>query len=152
MTVVDEQLLPVDLEHVRAVALAVIEAEGFPAETEVCVTLVADEEMARHHHEAMGVAGPTDVLAFPLEALEPGHVPILDPNGPPLHLGDILIAPEYVGRQAREYRATFEAEISLLVAHGILHLMGYDHIIDQAAELMEARERAILAGLGLERR
>ncbi len=152
MTVVDEQSLEVDLDHLRSLTTAVIEAEGYPLETEVSVTLISDEEMTGHHREAMGLDGPTDVLSFPLEMLVPGRPPVVDPAGPPIHLGDVLIAPALVQRQATEYGVSFRSEISLMCVHGILHLMGYDHMDDADAEIMEERERRILGEFGLERR
>lgn len=152
MTVVDEQPLPVDHEHLRSVVAAVLELEGFPPETEVSISLVTDEMIARHHVEAMGIAGPTDVLSFPLEMLIPGKAPAVGSDSPPVHLGDVVIAPTYVQNQATEMEVAFEEEISLLVTHGVLHLMGYDHEDDADAEVMEERERLVLAEFGMKRR
>ncbi len=152
MTIIDEQPLTVDVDHLRLLAASVIEAESYPPETEVAITLISDEEMTGHHRQALGLDGPTDVLSFPLEELLPGRPPVVAPDGPPLHLGDVLIAPAMVQRQATEYGVSFLSELSLMCVHGILHLMGYDHIDDDDAELMEAREREILGEFGLERR
>lgn len=152
MRIIDEQTLPVDIDHLLEVLTTVIEAEGYPEDTDVCVTLITDEEMERHHLEAMGLAGPTDVLSFPIEMLLPGDPPPAYEGGPPLLLGDVLIAPSYIQAQATEYATTFVAELSLMVVHGVLHLMGYDHQADEDAEVMEGRERAILAEFGLPRR
>jgi probable rRNA maturation factor len=152
MRIIDEQPLPVDVDHLLEVLTTVIEAEGYPENTDVCVTLITDEEMERHHLEAMGLGGPTDVLAFPIEMLLPGQPPSAEPGGPPLLLGDVLIAPAFIQAQAAEYSTSFVAELSLMVVHGVLHLMGYDHQTDEDAEVMEGRERAILAEFGLSRR
>lgn len=152
MRVIDQQSLSVDHDHLLSLVNAVVEAEGYPPDTEVTVTLIDDEEMAAKHLDAIGLEGPTDVLSFPLEMLVPGRAPVRPPNGPPLDLGDILIAPAYVQRQAEEYDVSFTAEISLLTIHGMLHLMGYDHSDDDDAEQMEERERVILGEFGFERR
>lgn len=152
MRIIDEQPLPVDVDHLMEVLTTVIDAEGYPEGTDVCVTLLTDDEMARHHFEAMGLAGPTDVLSFPIEMLLPGKPPSIEDGGPPLLLGDVLIAPAYVQAQATEYATTFVAELSLMTVHGVLHLMGYDHQADDDAEMMEGRERVILAEFGLPRR
>ena len=93
------------------------------------------------------------MLAFPLESMSPGAPP--PPHGrhgPPVHLGDVVIAPAYVGRQAAELAGSVADELALMVVHGVLHLMGYDHVEDDEAEEMEARERAILAAAGVVRR
>jgi probable rRNA maturation factor len=142
----------VDPEHLRRLAEAVLSAEGFPTLTELSITLVEDDEMASWNSRALGNSGPTDVLSFPVEAFRPGDVPSFLPDGPPLLIGDIVIAPDYVRRQAARNGVEMDDEISLMVAHGILHLLGYDHQDDADAELMETRERDILASQGRSRR
>lgn len=142
----------VDPEHLRQLAEAVLVAEGFPPEAEVSITLVEDDEMAAWNSRALGQPGPTDVLSFPVEKLLPGKVPDSVADGPPILIGDVVIAPDYVRRQADQYGVVADDEIALMVAHGILHLLGYDHKQDVDAELMETRERDILAGQGRSRR
>ena len=82
----------------------------------------------------------------------PGSVPSFVSEGPPLLVGDVVIAPDYIRRQAGELGMTVDDEMALMVAHGILHLLGYDHQDDADAELMEDRERVILASQGRSRR
>lgn len=130
----------------------VVAEEGYPESSEVTLLLVSDEEMGSYNERFLKRTGATDVLAFPVEDLKPGVVPERDANGPPLLLGDIIVAPEYISAQAEEYGASFDDEISLMVIHGLLHLLGYDHQTDDEAELMEQREREILAKIGKERR
>ena len=142
----------VDPDHLRSLAEAVLSAEGFPAEAEVSITLVDDDEMASWNSRALGKSGPTDVLSFPVDTFRPGRVPVSVPGGPPLLVGDVVIAPDYVRRQADQYGIGADDEIALMVAHGILHLLGYDHQDDADAELMEYREREILASQGRSRR
>ena len=67
-------------------------------------------------------------------------------------LGDVIVAPTYVRRQASDHGVSFEDEMALMVTHGILHLLGYDHVEDEAAEQMESRERELLAKVGRTRR
>ena len=142
----------VDPEHLRKLAEAVLSAEGFPPEAELSITLVDDDEMASWNSRALGKTGPTDVLSFPVEIFNPGDAPNFVPDGPPLLIGDVVIAPDYVRRQADQYGMGVDDEIALMVAHGILHLLGYDHQDDADAELMENRERDILASQGRSRR
>jgi probable rRNA maturation factor len=87
-----------------------------------------------------------------VESLIPGLVPDLDDHGPPLMAGDVVIAPGYVSRQAERLAVSVEDEMALMVAHGVLHLLGYDHENEHDAELMERRERELLAKTGRERR
>jgi probable rRNA maturation factor len=142
----------VDPEHLRSLAEAVLSAEGFPPEAEVAITLVDDDEMASWNSRALGKSGPTDVLSFPVETFRPGSVPPTVPEGPPLLVGDVVIAPDYIRRQADQLGMKVDDEMALMVAHGILHLLGYDHQDDADAELMEKRERVILASQGRGRR
>jgi probable rRNA maturation factor len=107
--------------------------------------------MASYNERFLERAGPTDVLAFPVEELMPGVVPDHDNNGPPLVIGDVIVAPAYVGRQAAEHGNGLADEMALMVAHGILHLLGYDHVEDDDAELMERREAELLALVGVQR-
>jgi len=148
----DEQGESVDLDQLRRLAELVLSEEGYPSETELTVLLVSDEEMAAYNERFLERSGPTDVLAFPVEELMPGVVPDQDSNGPPLIVGDVIVAPAYVGRQAEQNEADFGDEMALMVAHGILHLLGYDHIEDDDAELMERRESELLSLVGVMRR
>jgi len=148
----DEQGVPVDLDRLRRLAELVLAEEGYPTETELTVLLVSEDEMAAYNERFLERSGPTDVLAFPVEELMPGVVPDQDSNGPPLIIGDVIVAPGYVGRQAEENDVEFDDEMALMVAHGILHLLGYDHIDDADAEMMERREVELLSLVGVTRR
>lgn len=148
----DEQTEQVGLSDLHSLAELVLLQEGYPQDAEVTLLLVSESEMASYNARFLDRDQPTDVLAFPVEELLPGVVPDVDPQGPPLMLGDVVVAPAYVRRQAEEHGVGFEDEMALMVTHGILHLLGYDHIEDADAERMEARERELLAMAGRTRR
>jgi probable rRNA maturation factor len=148
----DEQGEELDLAGMRNLAEVVISTEGYPKETEVTLLFVDEDEMSSYNERFLNRTGPTDVLAFPVEDLLPGVAPDPDPSGPPLMIGDVIIAPAYVKRQAIELEISFEDEMALMVTHGILHLMGYDHQEDGDASTMESRETEILALVGKKRR
>lgn len=148
----DEQTQEVGLSDLHSLAQLVLSEEGFSDDVEVTLIFVSESEMAAYNERFLDREGPTDVLAFPVEDLMPGVVPDIDPQGPPLMLGDVIIAPGYVRRQAERDGIGFEDEIALMVTHGILHLLGYDHVEDDDAERMEARERELLARAGMTRR
>lgn len=147
----DEQDDPLPLEQMHRLAESVLEVEGLPDLTDVTIMFVDVEQMTRYNEHFMKRDGPTDVLAFPLVQLKPGSYPTPDPHGPPLSLGDVIIAPAYVRNQAENRGTTFEDELALMVVHGILHLLGYDHQTDEDAAVMEAREAELLARAGRER-
>jgi probable rRNA maturation factor len=140
----DEQDHPLGAEPVRKIAAGVLEEEGLPPETEVAVVLVGPKEMADYNERFMNRRGPTDVLAFPLEEFRPGRPPVTEPNGPPLNLGDVFICPSVVRDNSEAAGVAFDDEMALMVVHGLLHLLGYDHTRDEDAERMELRERRLL--------
>ncbi|HEY7582509.1 MAG TPA: rRNA maturation RNase YbeY [Acidimicrobiia bacterium] len=142
----------VDPESVRRWAEQALLAEGYPTNSELSITIVSDQEMARLNADALGIKAPTDVLSFPLDEMHPGLPPPFLIDGPPRLLGDIVVAPDYIRRQAEELDVSFQDEVALMITHGVLHLLGYDHQTDPEAEAMEHRERIILKAQGLGRR
>ena len=136
----------------RTLAEVIISKEGYPKDTEVTLLFVDEDEMSSYNERFLNRSGPTDVLAFPVEDLLPGLAPDPDPGGPPLMIGDVIIAPAYVRRQADEFAVAFDDEMALMVTHGILHLMGYDHQADGDASAMESRETELLGLVGKKRR
>ncbi len=106
--------------------------------------------------EHMGKVGPTDVLSFPLDGIEvidaqgPGALtrgparPHPDHDDMPTLLGDVVVCPAVAARQAPDHAGTLDDEIALLVVHGVLHVLGYDHAIEEDSVIMKSRELAIL--------
>jgi probable rRNA maturation factor len=150
--VADEQTEVVDAAFLRDLATLVLERESCPPDTEVSVLLVGDEEMEGYHRKFLDRTGPTDVISLPIEELAPGRPPGSMPGGPPPMLGDVIVDPAYIRRQAVELERDFEDEMALMVVHGLLHLLGYDHEDDADAERMDERQSALLAEVGREAR
>lgn len=135
------------VQHVPVEELAnfVLKQEGAPDISEVSISFVNDDEMARLNAEFRGKEGPTDVLSFECDGDdEDFDLDFAVSQGLVYELGDIIVAPDVALRQSVEFGHSVEAEVSLLLVHGLLHLMGYDHIEDDEAEEMEARERELL--------
>lgn len=120
----------------EAVALPAAEA-ALEARGGVTILLTDDDSVAELNERFRGKAGPTNVLSFPA------------PDNPEDHLGDIALAYGVCAREAAEQGKPLAHHLQHLVAHGVLHLLGYDHLTEAEAEEMEARERRILAGLGV---
>ena len=150
----DEQDVPLSIGPLRRLACIVLEEERLPPETEVGITFVTDETMARHNRRFLGEDGPTDVLALPLvpDGDQPPMSDGANADRVPFGLGDVFVAPRYVHRQAREYGRDPVAEMFLMITHGLLHLLGYAHETASEATVMEERERALLAMVGVGRR
>ena len=101
---------------------------------EMTLRLVARTEAQTLNTQWRGDAKPTNVLSFPYE-----QNPLV---------GDLVVCPQVVWQESRQQGKTFTAHCAHMVVHGILHLQGWDHQFDEEAEVMEARERDILATLG----
>jgi probable rRNA maturation factor len=121
-------------------------ASGRPRETavELGINLVDAAEQQRLNRDYRGHDVPTNVLAF--SALETS-VPV--PPGAPVLLGDVVLALEIVAREAAEQDKPFADHLRHLVVHGVLHLLGYDHLTQAEAAIMEPLEKSILAELGV---
>ena len=136
LTLYDEQGVPVDAARLQEMARRVAVAEG--ATGEISLLLVDTPRIADLNAEFLGGTGPTDVLAFPVDGL----VTNAGAGGPPVLIGEIVLCPEVALRQAPDGPDGLGAELDLLVAHGVLHLLGYDHDSEEAAASMRTREEA----------
>lgn len=144
----DEQDEPVTADEMVRVAEVVMIAEGLDAGTGVSITLVDEDTIALLNRKHMGKAGPTDVLSFPIEDAAPGVPPRRTVDGPPVEIGDVVIAPSVVRSNAKRDAAVFEDELALMVVHGMLHLLGWDHVAEAEAVAMEKREEELLNLVG----
>jgi len=135
--VVNDEQADVDLDADRwaRLAAAVLRSEG--AGGELTLTFVDRAEIAALNLEHMGVDGPTDVLSFPLDALEPATV------GPRL-LGDVVVCPAVAAEAAPEHAGTVDDELALLTVHGVLHVLGHDHATPDETRAMRSREIELL--------
>lgn len=135
----------VDVERLEKLARFVLSLEGPDDDVELSVGLVDEERMAKLNETYTSYAGPTDVLAFPYDEAEEET-----PRGrdEPRLLGDVVLCPAVASRDAAAYESTLEEELSLLLVHGTLHLLGYDHADEWQALGMKRREKEILEAFG----
>lgn len=132
---------PITEEELRSDCDLILEREGVGRPCMVSVSLVGEGRMREVNLEWRGVDRATDVIS--LECERPDD-PSLAP-GEPCELGDIVLAPAYIARQAEAFGTTEADEFRLLLVHGLLHLLGHDHLDEAQAEAMEAREEELLA-------
>ncbi|MCL2491630.1 MAG: rRNA maturation RNase YbeY [Coriobacteriia bacterium] len=130
---------PLNLDAFVDLARFALEREVAPDNSEVSIAVVDNDEMAQLNERYRDKKGPTDVLSFPCD--EPTMVPTDDE---PLTLGDIVIAPLVAEKNASDLGHTVEHELNHLLVHGILHLMGYDHVDDEDARHMLTRQTVIV--------
>ena len=126
----------------RRAALAAYALGGDGQPAEASLLLSDDFALQALNRDWRGIDKPTNVLAF-ANPPEP-----YDPDGPPRALGDVAVALETVLREAAEQGKEPAAHLSHMVVHGMLHLLGRDHLVEAEAEAMEDEERRVLAGLG----
>ena len=140
---------------IRRTIRTALAAEGVDFPCEVDVLLTNDEAIHQINLDMREVDRATDVLSFPEFDLQPGELPDgedADPGTGLIPLGDMVLSMERVAAQAREYGHSKRRELSYLVTHSVLHLLGYDHLDEGPMKAqMRAREEAIMALLGLDR-
>lgn len=126
----NRQSIAVDEDELTALALRTLEGEGVSERVELSVSFVDETEMADLHVRFMNEEGPTDVLSFPLDEIDDRGVRLL---------GDVILAPSVAAANNPD---DAHGEIRLLLVHGILHVLGYDHEEDdERAEMWSRQER-----------
>ncbi|RKW71157.1 rRNA maturation RNase YbeY [Galactobacter caseinivorans] len=133
----------VDLEELTALAGHVMDALYVHPDAEVSIVLYDEEAMAALHVKWMDLAGPTDVMSFPMDELRPGTPSALSGPG---FLGDIVLCPTIAADQAKRGGHSTQDELDLLTTHGMLHLLGYDHAEPEEKTEMFGLQRELLEG------
>lgn len=151
--------IELDLTRWQQLATAVLQAEGVRGQSEMALLFVSRasiEEMNRVH---MGNEYPTDVLAFPIDMADNSRsagptarssspvVARTDVSELPLLVGDVVVCPAVANEQAHSHAGTLDDELALLVTHGVLHVLGYDHDNEENASRMRDREKLLLEQL-----
>ncbi len=167
---IDEPFQPhLDADRLHRLALYILAEEGIEEPVEMGVVVTTDAEIHALNRQYLGHDYPTDVISFTAE--QEGEAPdaawlltqegegehpatdapgvsfrFVGPPGWPRYLGDIVISYETAATQAPEYNHAPPAEVDVLLAHGILHLLGYDDQADERRERMHSRQQALVDG------
>lgn len=158
----EEVLSPFSFDYkeiARRVIEKTLDTEEFPYDIEVGVTLTDDRHIHKINCKFRGVDRPTDVLSFPLlEVQQPYSYEDLEnmtdgfnPETGEVMLGDIVVSVEHVLQQSKNYGHSTKREFGFLIAHSMLHLLGYDHIEPKEAKIMEDKQSKILDLLNITR-
>ena len=157
----NEQELTFEFDYeavARQVVEQVLDMEQCPYEAEVSLTLTDNREIRRLNREFRGIDRETDVLSFPMTDfpspadylfLETEASDCFHPETGELMLGDIVISAEKAKEQSVAYGHDLKREYAFLIAHSMLHLLGYDHMIPEEAAVMEEKQEAALEALGI---
>jgi probable rRNA maturation factor len=137
-----------DEKLIETVVEGVLKYENAPDNCEVSFSLVNNEEIHELNRTYRGIDRPTDVLSFPLIDFENEGMP---DGRSTIVLGDIIISIEKAQQQAEEYGHSLKRELAFLTAHSMLHLLGYDHMVEDEERVMFQKQEEILAGLGITR-
>jgi len=130
----------------QSVAEQVLIAQGASSEVEVGLVITGQEKVRELNRNYLGKDLPTDVLAFSMTPVEKELTFVSPPDGM-LHLGEVIIAYPQAVIQAREHGHSVKREVTILVIHGVLHLLGYEDEKPELRRRMAAREEEILGGI-----
>ena len=125
-------------DEIVDVAAFALDKMGIHPDSDLGITLVDEDEITKLHIQWMNLPGPTDVLSFPMDELKPFSAS----DGPGI-IGDIVICPQFAAKQAVNHST--EDEISLLTVHGVLHLLGFDHVEEEEHKVMFGLQDKTLA-------
>jgi probable rRNA maturation factor len=128
-------------ELLERAALAALQNQSAPENASLTLVLTDDDQLHNLNRDYLGIDSPTDVLSFPADETDP------ETDSP--YLGDILVSMPRAASQAESAGHNIEAEAQLLVIHGVLHLLGHDHMEAEEKERMWQAQAEILAQLGL---
>jgi probable rRNA maturation factor len=136
-----------DESRITALVRSIVERELPPADYVIGLHLNSDETIRALNAEHRGLDAPTDVLSFPLMDTRD----FVLPPGESMHLGDVVVSYNRALQQALEYGHSVDREVAYLVAHGVLHVLGYDHEDEAERHVMRDREEDALTPLGFTR-
>lgn len=150
-----------EVEELKKVILYALKEEEVEVPTEISLVFVDNEEIREINNDTRDIDRETDVLSFPMLDYEGKKVfkemyknydfDVTYKDGEDIVLGDIVLSLEKALEQSKEYNHSFQREASYLVVHSVLHLLGYDHMVEEDKIVMRRREEEILEKLNITR-
>ncbi|WP_336651099.1 MULTISPECIES: rRNA maturation RNase YbeY [unclassified Leucobacter] len=139
----NESGVEVEESRLQRLAAFVLESLHVHPDTELGVMMVDESAIERLHVQWMDEPGATDVLSFPMDELRPGRIDARTPAG---LLGDVVICPQVAEVQAEAAGHDLQQEMAVLLTHGMLHLLGFDHAVpDEEAEMFGLQRDLLLS-------
>lgn len=162
MTLIYEEEVSTDFdfdpqELAKSVINQAIEQENFPYEAQVSLTITDNNGIQEINNEFREIDSPTDVLSFPLIDFKfPADFDIIDRSdcytdmdSGEVVLGDIVLNIDRIKSQAMDYNHSIRREFAFLIAHSMMHLMGYDHMTEDEEKIMFAKQESVLTSLNI---
>jgi len=135
-----------ELSWLEGIARQVLVAQGVGADVELGLFIATQEKVQQLNRDYLGRDEPTDVLAFSAREEVGADVPaFVQPPDGILHLGEVIISYPQAAVQAEEHRHSIKKELAILIIHGVLHLLGYEHDKPELGRQMRAREAELLS-------
>jgi len=127
----------INSSHLERSILVTLNHQGISPDSDLTILVDDDQRIQKLNNEYLSIDAPTDVLAFPADFTDPdtGHN----------YLGDVIISFPQAKSQAEKRGHSLEAEIQLLIVHGVLHLLGYDHLESEDKEIMWSAQSQVLS-------
>ena len=142
VAVINESGVDCDTDALARLATFLFPLVRVSDDCELCITIVDEPRMEELHVQWMDLPDATDVLSFPMDELRSANEGEEFPSG---ILGDIVLCPEFARKQAADAGRTLDGELQFLTTHGILHLLGHDHMTPEEYDIMFALQDQLLA-------
>ncbi len=141
-----QKKIPIDIDDLKTVTQKMLDSLGYH-DFDIGILLTRNTTIREYNRTYRNKNEPTDILSFPYHPeLKPGEkITVINPEDK--NLGDIIISVEYARKKAAFWKQTFEEHLHALIAHGIAHLLNYDHQTDAEFEKMQAIEKQLLKSI-----
>ena len=146
ISIIDKQKLPVNKEQLKKDAQQILDYLEYP-DFDLGIMLADNKTIHEYNKKYRDKDKPTDILSFPFHDKLKAGERIIAPTDDQKNLGDIIICPEYVQEDLPRWEQSFDERMRTLLAHGICHLLGYDHVNDEDYEMMRKKEEEVLQNL-----
>lgn len=139
------------ISQIAGAAEITLETEGARADAEISLIIVDNDRIRALNKRYRKIDAATDVLSFPAYCFEPGKYEAIQAGETAVHLGDVAISIEKALSQSEEYGHSLLRELAFLTVHSVLHLLGYDHLTEREAGLMNQKQETILDKANIKR-
>lgn len=138
-----QRLVPVDKINIQQTVQKILHILGY-TDFDIGIWFTTNQTIRKYNQQYRHKDTPTDVLSFPYYPELQAGKKIIAKIPDEKNLGDLIISPAYVQKDAREQNISFEKRMNIILVHGVCHLLGYDHINDADYKIMRAKEQKIL--------